>query len=288
MKNIDTNWREFRQEILNHIESKRGSRLCRGQANSDWKLKTSFHRYNLKKISFKEYFEKLIPYLADAIGTLEGRDIDVSNPSVNGAFLAYAQHHGLPTPLLDWTYSPYKAAYYAFSSIEDTQPTSNKVAIYIFDHNKWDKYKQINNYNHEHDHVSLLQAKAKGNHRQIYQQGTYFFTNVEDIEKHISLNEEKAGDVFLSKYLFSVKEKPIVMEELESMGINAYSLFGGTDGMFRFFKESVFRAESVGETPAEKLNRLMEYWQNQAEEQGDLPKLEQTPQLQATIKQLQP
>lgn len=260
MKTIEISWKKFRDEILKHIEEKKGSRLCRGQADSTWSLITSFHRNNHRNISFENYFNLVIPYLADAISTLEKREIDVSNPQVRGAFLAYAQHHGLPTPLLDWTFSPYKAAYYAFSSVEDIAPKSDKVAIYIFDHVLWQKrYKQILDFNEKSLHVSLLFANSKGNHRQIYQQGTYLFTNTDKIEEHITLNETN-DDVFLTKYIFSVREKPIVMEDLEAMGIQAFSLFGGTDGMFRFFKESIFRAESVGTTPKDEMENLLKKW----------------------------
>lgn len=254
--------------MLDHIKDKKGPRLCRGQADSRWKLRTSFHRGNVRQLDFKNYFEKLVPYLADAVETLEGRVIDVSNPVVNGSFLAYAQHHGLPTPLLDWSYSPYKAAYYAFSTIEDSNPSSDYAAIYVFDYLKWiKKYKQVYNFLDENPHVSVLQAMSKGNHRQIYQQGTYIFTNLDDIEEHIISHEKQDGEVYLTKYLFSVKEKPLIMDELEIMGINAYSLFGGADGMFRYFKESVFRADSVGATPADRLKIMMELWQKKGEEQ---------------------
>jgi len=45
------------------------------------------------------------------------------------SFMVYLRQHGFPSPLLDWTADPYKAAFFAFSGVEaETQ----KVAIYVF------------------------------------------------------------------------------------------------------------------------------------------------------------
>jgi hypothetical protein len=43
--------------------------------------------------------------------------------------MAYLRHHGFPSPLLDWSSSPYVAAYFAFAEpVED----GKNVAIYAY------------------------------------------------------------------------------------------------------------------------------------------------------------
>src|SRR5205085_1893422 len=48
-------------------------------------------------------------------------------------YMAYLRHHGFPSPLLDWSQSPYVAAFFAFAHAVD----SEEVSIYVLTHAKF-------------------------------------------------------------------------------------------------------------------------------------------------------
>ena len=150
-------WEQFIKELDDLKRERDNSEDCepessllfRGQENSGWWLSTTLERRQ-QRTPFKDYY-RVISKIKPQIESLTNnqwtipeypevkrlvRDYDAFNLALwSGrcpayAYMAYLRHHGFPSPLLDWTRSPYVAAYFAFSkAIED----ANKcVSIYIF------------------------------------------------------------------------------------------------------------------------------------------------------------
>jgi hypothetical protein len=104
-----------------------GSRFFfRGQASDDWELKSSFDRLkNLK--TKKDAYEFVMKRFADLILRIRPKELSVEIEKIQlwidgkdegfGTDLEMlAQHHGLSTRLLDWSFSPYIAAFFAVES----------------------------------------------------------------------------------------------------------------------------------------------------------------------------
>ena len=111
--------------------------LFRGHADSSWKLESTLerktnnlqiHRYYQNVLSIKSQYESFSDKNWESginvqqLCTREGlvstfKEIDdLANDLPYLQFLAHLRHHGYPSPLLDWTKSPYFAAYFAFSN----------------------------------------------------------------------------------------------------------------------------------------------------------------------------
>jgi len=72
------------------------------------------------------YLDNLIPQVHYEVAAAIDYNFDLSNETEFGAFLALAQHHGFSTPLLDWTLSPYIAAYFAYREVQETGHSSER------------------------------------------------------------------------------------------------------------------------------------------------------------------
>ena len=102
-------WEGFNKHV-NSLERKRY--VYRGQENSKWRLRTTFHR--TKRSSLYRCVFHDVHELNKQLSVLTKHSFDLDNRMHYAAFINLAQHHEYPTPLLDWTWSPYVAVFLPF------------------------------------------------------------------------------------------------------------------------------------------------------------------------------
>jgi hypothetical protein len=109
------NWQELQVALFQdswdkNINRYRSSYVYRGLWNKNFDLKTSLIRLG-------GAYDQLEPHILRNF-----RKYAHNNPSTGNSvwnWLAVAQHHGLPTRLLDWTYSPYVALHFATANLSN-------------------------------------------------------------------------------------------------------------------------------------------------------------------------
>lgn len=212
--------------------------LFRGQ-EKPWRLRTSFHRKGRYRIN--KFIEKDIKKLHQRLSAKTPHFFDLTVPDQNGAFFNLVQHHGYPTPLLDWSYSPYVAAFFAFRSWQKNYDGDECVRIYLFNNEAWIKrFPQIQNLDPPFPHLSVMEFIAIDNERLVPQQAVTTVTNIDDIEAYILERETETNEQYLQAIDIRAKERDKVMRELSYMGITAGSMFPGLDGVCEELRESNF------------------------------------------------
>jgi hypothetical protein len=184
-----------------------------------------------------------VAQLNKLLSSLTTHWFDLANPLQYGAFLNLVQHHGYPTPLLDWTWSPYVASFFAFRRLAPKSETisSPAIRIYRFDLREWNKLPRFDKLFLVKPHVSVLDALAFDNTRVIPQQAISTISNIDDIESHIRAIEANNGMTFLEAIDLPATDRQAVMQELALMGVTAGALFPGIDGACESLREQNFR-----------------------------------------------
>lgn len=141
-----SSWKYFadyiNNEMLEHV-----AYVYRGHANSTWKLEPTLDRV-IKDPASTQREDHLTRF------KFETRGRRGSNPPLienENDWWALGQHHGLNTPLLDWTESPFVALFFAASSAQK-EKTKN-LSVFAFYQGAPDR---INKRINENDEIELV------------------------------------------------------------------------------------------------------------------------------------
>jgi len=234
------NWEKFKS-FVNNLDHRRY--IFRGQ-KIPLRLRTSFHRTG--RADLMRFLAEDIPTLHRHLSQRTTHIFNLTIAEQNGAFFNLVQHHGYPTPLLDWTYSPYVGAFFAYQHVKNSEAakahSDDKIRIFMFDQKQWRSvFPQFPKVTGCQPHFSIMEFIAIDNERLIPQQSISSVTNLDDVETYIH-TKESPDRRYLQVIDLPLSERPRVMRELSVMGITAGSLFPGLDGACEELKERFFES----------------------------------------------
>jgi hypothetical protein len=249
-------WSQFKNDVLKNNSSRDGY-LFRGVTKSSHSLMSSFHRTGRNSLHRYRYvdmtaFERTISrYIKHKFDLESGEDI--------GELMFLGQHYGFPSPLLDWSRSPFVAAYFAFSRID---PVKNQKKSKDLKGKVVDEYARIYLLNEEiinrlpqdgavgFDYfkptVVVSEYGSTFNDRSGPQQGVSTFTSEANFYLWLTTIVETKfkGEYQTSEYIdwidIPYSERDKVLHDLYKMGISGESLFPGIDGASEALKYKLF------------------------------------------------
>jgi hypothetical protein len=227
--------------------------LFRGQENASWGLLPSIER--LFKGSPLDIVHRAEKEAVDLFRKQAHRFVDLSairNQEDPLEWWPHMQHYGAPTRLLDWTSSPYVAAYFATVG----SPETDGVIWRIEESELWsrmDKTYKMEGITDPNGYITLSEKqifdtcatrrvfvayKTYDDDRMFAQRGSYTFCLDPSADQAECISTVFAGDGRLyGRYIIDRDLKLGFRRRLYSMNIGANSLFPGLDGLGKSIAE---------------------------------------------------
>jgi len=227
-----SSWKYFsdyiNQEMLNYT-----SYVYRGHGDSSWKLEPTLDRI-IKSPTSPKREEHLKSFMYETRGR---RGSNPTSLTEENDWWALGQHHGLKTPLLDWTESPFVALYFAASTAYKEKTRS--YSIYAFQQQASEVNNEEINSNDEIDlindrkpTVKIVRPLSDDNNRLVSQRG--LFTrgpNNVDLESWVKkYNNVPNGRMVLIKLKIPSTGMQDCLRYLNRMNINHSTLFPDLTG----------------------------------------------------------
>ena len=231
-------WRDFstllESPFFNRIKTQN---IFRGQKRFDWSLAPSLARIPESGIIDRLFAESQLQHFRRAVrGRLHDNALVQDNEE--DELWAVGQHHGLMTPLLDWSYSPYVALFFAFSVEDSDEEKDNPYrAVYVLN-------KTFIADDELCPDIRMVEPRKDDHGRLVNQAGLFTFSPYDstientlantigsedfpDDELKAAAEEEEAGIIarYICKIYIKNEDREGCMRHLRRMNVHHSSLF---------------------------------------------------------------
>jgi hypothetical protein len=239
-------WQDFKRDLVAEFVDvgtyRRDAYLFRGMRSPRWRLESTFDRVfrHVAADRRTKLFDTLVDSFRDAC-----RDHGLPEELCRDdrRLIALGQHHGLPTRLLDWSSSPYVAAFFAYhQALEEVDAPDNQVVV-------WALHGLSPMWSGQHD-VEIVAAPSYQNARSRNQAGYFTLSrSVFDSLEEVVTRCADVTDVALTRVLLPLDDVRTALFDLDLMGISAFQLFPDLAGAAAACKARLLLAQ-ISDEPA--------------------------------------
>lgn len=183
------------------------------------RLKLNGNIENIERLILEEFKRGIIP-------------LSEFKPEDEWDLLSLAQHHGLPTRLLDWTYSPLIALWFAINEAPKIDSNGMKLnaVVWILNANLDDFRTNIEKLTPLSNKITKIYRPKVVSRRISAQAGAFTIHKINSTGKMIKFETNSAFSKKLTKIIIPFSSFSHIRKSLNILGINYSTIFPDLDG----------------------------------------------------------
>lgn len=269
MNASEGDWNAFEQWVKD-LRAKYGAKqssplLFRGQGDSEWPLTTTLERSGQGRMLFRDYYRLITASIGPAVETFTGVSVPEYDPKFATTlsdpelllpavgqfppqplyrYMVYLRHHGFPSPLLDWSYSPYVAVFFAFKD----DSAAKKRSIYAY----CESPEGVKGGAVGEPTIRPIGPYVRSHARHFRQQSDYTICGSLDLDygwrfgsHQFVFDNRRPKQDYLWRFDLPSSERLIVLRLLNDFNVNAFSLFDSAEALLgtMWFREQVLKGK---------------------------------------------